>query len=153
SKLPKSSETSEVWSAGGADGRPLRVALCFSPSSSPRNQDRPGAMMVVGEIQGHVRQVGHQDSKGHSMNPATSSANQQALLERIKPVEREFRAFLKALPGLLADGEEGRHVLIKGDEVISIWDTFRDGYPSGATAVRLRGAIPGAAHRPALPGV
>ncbi len=57
---------------------------------------------------------------------------QQTLLERIKPVEREFRAFLKALPALLAEGQEGRHVLIKDDEVISTWDTFEDGYQAGS---------------------
>jgi hypothetical protein len=43
----------------------------------------------------------------------------------------EIRTFLRELPRLLADGHEGRHALIKGEEVLSIWDTFEDAYQAG----------------------
>ena len=43
----------------------------------------------------------------------------------------ELRAFLQALPGLLADGHEGKHVLIKGDQVLTVWDTFGDALQAG----------------------
>jgi hypothetical protein len=31
----------------------------------------------------------------------------------------------------LAEGQEGRHVLVSGDAVVSIWDTFADAYQAG----------------------
>jgi hypothetical protein len=39
------------------------------------------------------------------------------------PMERELRAFLKALPTLLQGGHEGGYALIHGDAVDSLWDT------------------------------
>jgi len=46
--------------------------------------------------------------------------------EAWKPLETEIRAYYRALPQLLADGEAGRYVVIKGDTVYDTWDTFRD---------------------------
>jgi hypothetical protein len=43
-----------------------------------------------------------------------------------KPLEAEIRAYFRALPQLLADGEAGRYVVIKGDVVYDAWDTHRD---------------------------
>ena len=43
----------------------------------------------------------------------------------------ELRAFLQALPGLLADGHEGKHVLVKGDQVLTVWDTLVDAVQAG----------------------
>jgi hypothetical protein len=42
--------------------------------------------------------------------------------------KQELTTFLRELPRLLAEGQEGRHVLIQGDAAISVWDTFEDGY-------------------------
>ncbi len=53
------------------------------------------------------------------------------LPDDLKPVARELATFLRALPKLLEDGHEGRHALVKGDEVFSVWDTFEDGYQAG----------------------
>ncbi len=53
------------------------------------------------------------------------------LPDDLKPVARELAAFLRALPKLLEEGHEGRHALVKGDEVLSLWDTFEDGYQAG----------------------
>ena len=43
----------------------------------------------------------------------------------------EVRAFLQALPGLLADGHAGKHVLVKGDPTLTVWDTFGDALQAG----------------------
>jgi len=43
----------------------------------------------------------------------------------------ELAAFLRELPRLLAEGQEGKHALVKEDEVLSVWDTFEDGYQAG----------------------
>jgi hypothetical protein len=47
------------------------------------------------------------------------------------PLEREAETYRRELPRLLAEGHGGRHALIKGDEVISIWDTQRDALQAG----------------------
>ena len=49
----------------------------------------------------------------------------------IDPIRTEIRTYIRELPRLLAEGQEGRHVLIKGDEVVSIWDTADDCYQAG----------------------
>ena len=51
--------------------------------------------------------------------------------EALELYRAELRAFLQALPGLLADGYEGKHVLVKGDQVLSVWDTLADAYQAG----------------------
>ena len=45
--------------------------------------------------------------------------------------EHEMAAYQRELPRLLAEGEQGRHALIQGDEVISVWDTRRDALQVG----------------------
>ena len=35
------------------------------------------------------------------------------------------------LPGLLADGYEGKHVLVQGDQVLTVWDTLADALQAG----------------------
>lgn len=51
--------------------------------------------------------------------------------ENAKALEREIRTYCRELPRLIQEGETGRFALIKGDEVISIWDTQRDGIQAG----------------------
>jgi hypothetical protein len=53
-------------------------------------------------------------------------------LNSLDPIKAEIRTYLRELPRLLAEGHEGRHALIHGDEVLSIWDTFEDAYQAGA---------------------
>ena len=43
----------------------------------------------------------------------------------------EIKTYFRELPRLLDDGHEGRVVLIKGDQVLSIWDTTADAYQAG----------------------
>jgi hypothetical protein len=47
------------------------------------------------------------------------------------PLEREAETYRREVARLLAEGHGGRHVLIKGDEVVSIWDTQRDALQAG----------------------
>jgi hypothetical protein len=45
--------------------------------------------------------------------------------------EREIATYLRELPRPLEQGHTGRHVLVKGDEVLSVWDTQADALQSG----------------------
>src|SRR5262249_12634426 len=49
-----------------------------------------------------------------------------ALRETLKCLERELATYRRELPRLLAEGEEGRFVVIHGDQVLGTWDTYRD---------------------------
>jgi hypothetical protein len=49
----------------------------------------------------------------------------------IDVIRTEIRTYLRELRRLLAEGQEGRFVLIKGDEVLSVWDTFDDACQAG----------------------
>jgi hypothetical protein len=51
--------------------------------------------------------------------------------DNLKPLETEILIYMRELPRLLAEGHEGRHVLIKGDEVLSLWDTHEEAYEAG----------------------
>ena len=47
------------------------------------------------------------------------------------PLEREAETYRREVGRLLAEGHAGRHALIKGGEVVSIWDTQRDALQAG----------------------
>jgi hypothetical protein len=47
------------------------------------------------------------------------------------PLETEATTYRREVGRLLAEGHAGRHALIKGEEVISIWDTQRDALQAG----------------------
>lgn len=51
--------------------------------------------------------------------------------EQLSAMRAEMEAYYRALPRLLEDGEEGRHVIVKGSTVYSVWDTFRDARQRG----------------------
>jgi hypothetical protein len=46
-------------------------------------------------------------------------------------IRTEIKTYFRELPRLLEEGQEGRVVLIKGDQVLSIWDTTADAYQAG----------------------
>jgi hypothetical protein len=46
-------------------------------------------------------------------------------------VEREIETYRKELPRLLAAGQAGRFVLIKGEKVVGIWDTQAEAIQAG----------------------
>lgn len=43
----------------------------------------------------------------------------------------EWRAYKREVLRLLAEGHAGRYVLVKGDQVLSVWDTLRDARQAG----------------------
>ncbi len=49
----------------------------------------------------------------------------------LKAYEKEIAAYVSKLPQLLDEGEAGRFALIKGDEILSTWDTYRDANQAG----------------------
>jgi hypothetical protein len=49
----------------------------------------------------------------------------------LQKIKREIKTYRRELPRLLAEGQEGRVALIKGDEVVSLWDTFDEAYQAG----------------------
>ena|SRR5438132_11636957 len=51
--------------------------------------------------------------------------------EALKLYEREIATYLRELPRLLAEGHAGRHVLVKGDEILSVWDRQGDAIQAG----------------------
>jgi hypothetical protein len=53
------------------------------------------------------------------------------LPENLKPLATEIATFFRELPRLLAEGEEGRYLLLKGDRIYSTWDSLRDALQAG----------------------
>src|SRR5438552_3172858 len=53
-------------------------------------------------------------------------------LAGLKLYEREIATYLRELPRLLAEGHAGRHALVKGDEILSVWDTQGDAIQAGS---------------------
>ena len=51
--------------------------------------------------------------------------------ESLRPLLAEARTYFRELPRLLAEGHGGRCALIRGDEVVSLWDSFADAYQAG----------------------
>jgi hypothetical protein len=49
----------------------------------------------------------------------------------LKMYEREIATYLRELPRLLEEGYAWKHALVKGDEVLSIWDTQGDAIQAG----------------------
>ena len=47
------------------------------------------------------------------------------------PLAPEWSAFKRQVGRLLAEGHEGRFALVKGGEVINLWDTRRDAHQAG----------------------
>ncbi len=59
-------------------------------------------------------------------------ANANLPLDRgLRLFRLEVRTYRRELPRLLAEGHEGRCVLIKGNQVLSIWDSFEDALQAG----------------------
>ena len=50
----------------------------------------------------------------------------------LKLYEMEIAAYRRELPRLLAEGYAGEYALIKGDEVLSVWETQGDAIQAGS---------------------
>jgi hypothetical protein len=49
----------------------------------------------------------------------------------VDAIRTEIATYRRELPRLIAEGHAGRFVLIKGDAVVSVWDTSDDAYQAG----------------------
>jgi hypothetical protein len=47
------------------------------------------------------------------------------------PIYREAQTFRRELPRLLDEGHEGKWVLIKGDQIIGLYESLDEGYRAG----------------------
>ena len=68
------------------------------------------------------------------MNPV-STHEPEAILnlpDSLKPLAVEIAAYRRELPRLLEEGEAGRFVVIRGDQVMDTWDTYRDALQYGS---------------------
>jgi hypothetical protein len=54
---------------------------------------------------------------------------------------REWNTFRRELPRLLVEGNEGMFVLLKGTEIIGIFDTWDEGYQAGLDRYLLNGFL------------
>jgi hypothetical protein len=52
-------------------------------------------------------------------------------------LEREQATYEREKARLLAEGESGRFALVHGDEVVSVWDTYRDASQAGSERFQL----------------
>src|SRR4051795_8063896 len=51
--------------------------------------------------------------------------------EKIRDMAAEINTYMREMPRLLAEGEEGHYALISGDTLYSIWETFGDALQAG----------------------
>jgi hypothetical protein len=49
----------------------------------------------------------------------------------VDAIRAEIATYRRELPRLVAEGHAGRFALIKGDEVVSLWDASDDAYLAG----------------------
>lgn len=61
----------------------------------------------------------------------TPTALPFTLPDPLKPLACEIATYFRELPRLIADGEDGRVALIKGDDIVSVWDTRHDALQAG----------------------
>jgi len=47
------------------------------------------------------------------------------------PLDREIETYRRELPRLLAAGQAGRFALIKGEQIIGVWDSQTEGLAAG----------------------
>ena len=52
-------------------------------------------------------------------------------IEGLKLYEKEIATYRRELPGWLAEGQGGRSVLIRGDQVLGIWETWAEAVEVG----------------------
>src|SRR5262249_61403285 len=70
-------------------------------------------------------------SAGTKPNPLPPIHITESGREALKLYEREIATYLRELPRLLDEGYAGKHALIKGDEILSIWDTDSEAVQAG----------------------
>ena len=56
---------------------------------------------------------------------------ERAFPDSLKPLEQEISTYYRVLPRLIEEEQEGRYALIRGDELLSVWDTLGDALQAG----------------------
>jgi hypothetical protein len=52
-------------------------------------------------------------------------------------LEREWATYLREVARLLAEGHEGKYVVIKGDDILGMWETQREALSQGTRRIPL----------------
>jgi hypothetical protein len=60
-----------------------------------------------------------------------ASTCQEVIPENWKALFTELTAYYRRLPELLAQGNAGRYVVVKGDSLCNVWDSYRDALQYG----------------------
>jgi hypothetical protein len=60
-----------------------------------------------------------------------------SLPDTLEPLRADIEAYFAGLPGLIAEGQEGRFALVQGGKVHSTWATFEDAYQAGRSQFGL----------------
>ena len=58
--------------------------------------------------------------------PPMPAGTSDRLPDKARPFAAELWSYYQALPTLLAEGQDGRYVVIRGDQLYGVWDTSRD---------------------------
>jgi hypothetical protein len=75
---------------------------------------------------------------GSQLPPSASAAlDPSALPESLRHLQQELVTYRRELPRLLSEGQEGRAALVRGDQIVSVWDTFQDAFQAGRTQFDL----------------
>jgi hypothetical protein len=85
------------------------------------------------ERQERGRALSHQQAS-HAAQPRTISYTELPAPQRHSQLVREWNFYRREVGKLLAEGHEGQFILIKGEEIIGIWDTQEE----AETVARLR---------------
>ncbi len=62
---------------------------------------------------------------------AQATGRPTPLPDHLRPRAVELATFYRELPQLVADGDDGRFVVLRGDAIESVWDTARDANQHG----------------------
>jgi hypothetical protein len=92
------------------------------------------------EANGHVSIVAiGPDARAHLAQPPVSVAARQAVhhtelpwAQPGEPLAEEWNTYCREVGRLLAEGQEGRHVLIKDHEILGIFDSAEAAYAAGS---------------------
>jgi hypothetical protein len=68
---------------------------------------------------------------GNQPQGTAPAIDPSSLPESLRHLHQEIATYRRELPRLLAEGQEGRVALVRGDQIVSIWDTFQDAYQAG----------------------
>ena len=74
---------------------------------------------------------GHAPTGGLTMTANPPPALPPGFPPELSPLAVEIHTYFREFPRLLADGEEGKIVLVKGNELFGVWDTYSDAIQYG----------------------